>query len=801
MQLCARCSRPAVGASAHLHRLSGAGSSKRLPLPLEDNVAAWRCARFASTPCPKRGTAQCTDAYCSAECRDAAAPWHSLLCTHGAEEGDSILAFASATKGAGHSEGLAPAARILASLFAEALAGDPAPGQAAEDCDRLAAALAAQLEPAAPPPTALQAQEPVGAAVGGSSNPNSKKRQASSSLAAPARRQRAELETERRELEDEALAMLRVGLVERAPAALHAALSSSALLDASLWARLVGVLRERWLPVQVPSPLVAYCTALAAEDDPRRQAAALRALLPVAAARTKARAVLAGGGGPPEEVALHALLRAEAEDEAREAAAALADGESEAGAEVERGTAAAVKVRRRACLMAQCAARLFPPANVAVFAPGCGRLPHSCIPCVQLQALPPDAEDAKAAPACHGCAPPLRAALVRVRPAASATEALSVAWVDVAAHDVTGRELRLRARFGDDSLVCSCERCAYERGTELPAAWLVALARDAMEDGRLGEAIDVLGRALADDGASAEVLGDAWHLLGMARLNNGQWKEAHRVWHEGMRAFPTHRFLQLQHAKDEQYADADADAGGASGCSAACTPRDWACEVHDLPEGAGRAVCSIEPILAPDECAAVVRAAEEHAAGYGGWTTTRHHAVPTTDIPVHAMPGVLRWFKGLMEVRISPLIAQNFGVPAAAVRVHDAFVVKYSAGRQAHLPFHSDESQLSITIPLNAKSEFVGGGTYFAALRRALSPEAGHAVVFDGRILHGGEPIVAGTRYIIAAFLHVERDDEAELAPPRSRPRCAGCAPIFVKEKAAEPGEEAAGFSFGFDSD
>ena len=48
------------------------------------------------------------------------------------------------------------------------------------------------------------------------------------------------------------------------------------------------------------------------------------------------------------------------------------------------------------------------------------------------------------------------------------------------------------------------------------------------------------------------------------------------------------------------------------------------------------------------------------------------------------------------------------------------FLVRYAAGRQAPLPLHTDESQLSLTIVLN--DGFVGGGTYFADLRRAISP-------------------------------------------------------------------------------
>ena len=168
---------------------------------------------------------------------------------------------------------------------------------------------------------------------------------------------------------------------------------------------------------------------------------------------------------------------------------------------------------------------------------------------------------------------------------------------------------------------------------------------------------------------------------------------------------------------------------------------------------------SHEPIVSPSECAAAIEAAEAHAAQSGGWTTTRHHAVPTTDIPLHEVPQLLQWFNEVMRSRLAPMLAAQFGVCAANVRVHDAFLVRYSAGRQAHLPMHTDESQLSLTLALNGA--FVGGGTFFADLRRALNPPAGHVIAFDGEVLHGGEPIVRGTRYIVAAFLYVDHGDAA----------------------------------------
>ena len=83
--------------------------------------------------------------------------------------------------------------------------------------------------------------------------------------------------------------------------------------------------------------------------------------------------------------------------------------------------------------------------------------------------------------------------------------------------------------------------------------------------------------------------------------------------------------------------------------------------------------------------------------------------------------------------------------------------MRYSAEGQRFLPTHLDESQLSLTVALNERSEFDGGGTFFEAAGRALCPEVGRVLAFrGGAVRHGGEPITRGVRYVIAAFLFLE---------------------------------------------
>jgi predicted 2-oxoglutarate/Fe(II)-dependent dioxygenase YbiX len=101
-----------------------------------------------------------------------------------------------------------------------------------------------------------------------------------------------------------------------------------------------------------------------------------------------------------------------------------------------------------------------------------------------------------------------------------------------------------------------------------------------------------------------------------------------------------------------------------------------------------------------------------------------------------------------------------FDVDMTRLRVVDAFLVKYSAGKQRELPIHSDQSQFSLTIAINPASEYDGGGTYFFDVDATAKCDVGGFVVFPGHMAHGGAAITRGVRYIIAAFLYLSDEDD-----------------------------------------
>jgi hypothetical protein len=160
-------------------------------------------------------------------------------------------------------------------------------------------------------------------------------------------------------------------------------------------------------------------------------------------------------------------------------------------------------------------------------------------------------------------------------------------------------------------------------------------------------------------------------------------------------------------------------------------------------------------------CQQLIQSAHDFADNHGGWTTKRHYAVPTRDLPVHKVPDLLKWFKKWMNGSLFSLLQKQFGSTGGGISrfyVHDAFLVQYEATSSSNfLPLHFDESTHSCVVALN--DDFDGGGTYFYNLDKTFHPKAGSMVSFRGnKVLHGGSPVTKGVRYILAIFLYLDED-------------------------------------------
>jgi hypothetical protein len=128
-----------------------------------------------------------------------------------------------------------------------------------------------------------------------------------------------------------------------------------------------------------------------------------------------------------------------------------------------------------------------------------------------------------------------------------------------------------------------------------------------------------------------------------------------------------------------------------------------------------------KPLFSAQECDDVVAEAEEHAERLGGWSTARHYSHPTTDIRITDLPRAKVWFAENLRTKLFPAIAAcfpNLVKEPEALRIFDVFVVKYNAERQSYLKVHRDSSLISVTIALNDKSDFEGGGMFVEPLNQ-----------------------------------------------------------------------------------
>lgn len=153
-------------------------------------------------------------------------------------------------------------------------------------------------------------------------------------------------------------------------------------------------------------------------------------------------------------------------------------------------------------------------------------------------------------------------------------------------------------------------------------------------------------------------------------------------------------------------------------------------------------------------CEWIIDRTEIYAYNNGGWTTARHDNYPTTDIPLEQIPPlfdfVLFSFNNLFEkIKKSYSIESNINF-----NICDLFVAKYDSDTQNELKMHRDGSFLSFNILLSNHNDFEGGGTYFDD-GITIYLEQGDVVVHSGQILHSGNKITKGIRYILVAFIAI----------------------------------------------
>ena len=309
---------------------------------------------------------------------------------------------------------------------------------------------------------------------------------------------------------------------------------------------------------------------------------------------------------------------------------------------------------------------------------------------------------------------------------------------------------------------CQCLKCKYDRGQQIvvdsnSAAHARRVAHSYFQQGEYDEASNLYRKcydAITDHDESAAA--DLWHSMAAVELSRSNFVKAQELWEEGSRYETLHSGIALQLEKQRAYRYLGPVTATNQKANDGAVPEYRTTGSASSPSSC---VFVTENMVSDNYCRQLLEWAEEHASN-GGWTSARHYAVPTIDIPVHKSPRLLDWFTEWMEREMMMLLQAQFQTNKRFF-VHDAFLVRYDACKSSRfLPLHFDESTHSFVLALN--DEFEGGGTYFYALDKTIAPKAGSVVTFRGdKMLHGGNCVTKGVRYILAVFLFADSDNVA----------------------------------------
>ena len=375
----------------------------------------------------------------------------------------------------------------------------------------------------------------------------------------------------------------------------------------------------------------------------------------------------------------------------------------------------------------------------------------------------------------------------------------------IAVYDLDFNEPFTVARPGPPSRsTCGCLKCSWDHSSgSLSAddqdAWMGTtkmdrLAHSLFQEERFDEAIGLYKASHDAYQARGDLThaADIWHAMGAVELTRNHFLRAQRHWKEGEH-YHTHDGIALQLGKQAAYRYLEPLQANTTTTTAAGNPFP-----NSESLGKKNQLFVTHQVVPSKTCQELIQWAHDHAnlEGGGDWTTSRHYAVPTTDVPVHLVPKLLDWFQNWMATDIHPLLQQQFQTTNDGGRfyVHDAFLVRYTATESSNfLPLHHDESTHSMILALN--DDFEGGGTYIYDLDRTIIPREGSLVTFAGsKVLHGGNVVTKGVRYILAVFMYLDKECSMDADGKTEKTE----RPSFHETISESKRQKTSGFSFGF---
>lgn len=112
-----------------------------------------------------------------------------------------------------------------------------------------------------------------------------------------------------------------------------------------------------------------------------------------------------------------------------------------------------------------------------------------------------------------------------------------------------------------------------------------------------------------------------------------------------------------------------------------------------------------------------------------------------------------REFEQKIDSLVKPLVKQLWKLDLSSQS--GTQLLKYEAADhyRPHRDTGVDLEQRYFSVVCYLNDDFEGGRTLFPTLDYAVTPEAGHAVLFPSTYLHGSEPVINGRKFVLVSWI------------------------------------------------